>query len=341
MSIPVIHQTDLFHPHADPDDHWDLACVYALAVGGEISLQGTVIDYPPNPQYGNPAVYSAAQMNRITGLTVPVSIGSSVSVSLDGQVISQLSVSDRAGIEFILKILKTSPEPVTIHIVGSCRDVALAGRSEPELFEKKCRAIYLNAGSGTNDSELRKNREYNVNLDPLAFKTIFDLPCPVYWLPCFHALLHKAPQKYEAGPHGSVYTFTQEEILPFLSPELQKYFLFMFERSADQQWLSYLQSPTKTHSMKHYGKMLRKMWCTAGFFHSVGWGVDGKGQAFDYPKGEGVFSFEPIKVSCDSEGLTSWEPDVSSKNRFLFTITNEVHYGYAMQEAMKNLLKRI
>jgi hypothetical protein len=93
--------------------------------------------------------------------------------------------------------------------------------------------------------------------------------------------------------------------------------------------------------MKHYGKMLRKMWCTAGFFHSVGWGVDGKGQAFDYPKGEGVFSFEPIKVSCDSEGLTSWEPDVSSKNRFLFTITNEVHYGYAMQEAMKNLLKRI
>ncbi len=29
--IPLIHETDLFRPHIDPDDHFDLACVYALA----------------------------------------------------------------------------------------------------------------------------------------------------------------------------------------------------------------------------------------------------------------------------------------------------------------------
>jgi hypothetical protein len=34
MAIPTLHQTDLFRPHADPDDHWDLACVYALAAHG-------------------------------------------------------------------------------------------------------------------------------------------------------------------------------------------------------------------------------------------------------------------------------------------------------------------
>jgi len=31
---PMLHVTDLFRPHIDPDDHWDLACVYALACRG-------------------------------------------------------------------------------------------------------------------------------------------------------------------------------------------------------------------------------------------------------------------------------------------------------------------
>ena len=33
--VPVIHVTDLHRPHVDPDDHWDLACVFALAYAGE------------------------------------------------------------------------------------------------------------------------------------------------------------------------------------------------------------------------------------------------------------------------------------------------------------------
>ena len=28
--IPVIYSTDLMHPHVDPDDHFDLACLYAM-----------------------------------------------------------------------------------------------------------------------------------------------------------------------------------------------------------------------------------------------------------------------------------------------------------------------
>jgi len=29
--VAVIHVTDLFRPYADGDDHWDLACDFALA----------------------------------------------------------------------------------------------------------------------------------------------------------------------------------------------------------------------------------------------------------------------------------------------------------------------
>lgn len=45
--VPVIHQTDCFHHHADPDDHWDLASQFALAYTEDIDLKGILIDYPP------------------------------------------------------------------------------------------------------------------------------------------------------------------------------------------------------------------------------------------------------------------------------------------------------
>ena len=39
--VPVIHITDLHRPHVDPDDHWDLACVYALAYRGDIDSKAS------------------------------------------------------------------------------------------------------------------------------------------------------------------------------------------------------------------------------------------------------------------------------------------------------------
>jgi hypothetical protein len=39
--IPVLYCTDLFHPHDDPDDHFDLATLYAIP---EFDLRGIVLD---------------------------------------------------------------------------------------------------------------------------------------------------------------------------------------------------------------------------------------------------------------------------------------------------------
>jgi hypothetical protein len=30
LALSVIYCTDLFHPHDDPDDHFDIACLYAI-----------------------------------------------------------------------------------------------------------------------------------------------------------------------------------------------------------------------------------------------------------------------------------------------------------------------
>ena len=72
-----IHQTDIFHPHGDPDDHWDLATVYALAARGALDLQGLLFDYPPAHRTGDPATLAMAQLGHITGITgVPLTVGS-------------------------------------------------------------------------------------------------------------------------------------------------------------------------------------------------------------------------------------------------------------------------
>ena len=62
----LVHQTDLFHPHGDPDDHWDLASVYALAMRGAFDLRGVMLDYPPDHRAGDPATLAMAQLGFIT-----------------------------------------------------------------------------------------------------------------------------------------------------------------------------------------------------------------------------------------------------------------------------------
>ena len=150
---PTIHQTDLFHPHADPDDHWDLACQFALAKEGDIDLKAILIDHPPeHVDCGDPAVCSIGQLAAMTGVSIPFGVGVATPYPED-PVLS----AKNAGIRMLMKLLEDSPEPVTIHVVGSCRDVSLAGMLNPGLFKEKCKAIYLNAGSAFSDPD---NLEY-------------------------------------------------------------------------------------------------------------------------------------------------------------------------------------
>jgi hypothetical protein len=179
MKPVVIHQTDLFHSYNDPDDHWDLACQYALAFCGDIELSGILIDYPPI-SFGDPSIQAVNQMNYITGLSVPAAIGISEPMKTAGDYRRYNSFSPEfSGIDMVLGALEKSRSLVDIHIVGSCRDIAIAANMKPSLFKEKCRAVYLNAGASNPDSKL----EYNVELDPYSYSVIFGLDCPALSMP--------------------------------------------------------------------------------------------------------------------------------------------------------------
>lgn len=65
--IPIFYSTDLLHPYDDPDDHYDLATLFALE---EFDVRGIVLDLGERQaqRSGKPAL---DQMMKITGRKVP------------------------------------------------------------------------------------------------------------------------------------------------------------------------------------------------------------------------------------------------------------------------------
>jgi len=341
-AMPVIHVTDLHRPHVDPDDHWDLACIYALAWRGDIELKGILIDYPPaNRPDRNPDIAAVAQMNRITALAVPVAVGTPYPMKSRNDIQPYASGADHQGIRMVLDILRQSDRPVVINVIGDSRTIGVAGKKAPKLFAAKCAGIYLNAGCGAPKKPADAKLEYNVTLDKPAYEAIFDLPCPVYWMPCFETLdgrdASRAPQ------FGTHYRFRQGDILPHLSKNVRNYFAYMFARKTDHNWLRTLEEePAKALLAEVAGKD-RHMWCTAGFFHAAGYTIaaDGKTPKRDAKTDAAVFSFDPIRIINMGPGGNEWTPDPSSTERFIFHVRDTDDYESAMTKAMKALLTKL
>lgn len=338
-AVPVIHVTDLHRPHNDPDDHWDLACVYAQAYRGDIELKGILIDYPPESQPDwNPDIAAIAQMNRITALAVPVGVGTPHPMKSRDDAQPYASARDHQGIDMVLDILRTSERPVVINVIGTCRDIAVAGRKAPALFARHCAGVYLNAGCGAPEKPADARLEYNVTLDKPAYEAIFDLPCPLYWMPCFESL--DARDSSRAPEYGTYYRFRQGDILPHLSESVQNYFAYMFARKTDQNWLRTLEGKPDEALLADVAQKDRHMWCTAGFFHAAGYTItpDGSTSRLDADTNGAVFSFDPIKITSMGPGGNEWVPDPGSTRRFIFHVRDTDNYRSATTQAMKSLL---
>ncbi len=257
------------------------------------------------------------------------------------------------GVRALSAMMRSSDEPIVINVLGSCRDVALAGSLDPELFSRRCRAIYLNAGSGTPDPEKAAKLEWNVSLDPRAYSTIFTLPCPVYWMPCFEELGRDTTQSSTPPEYGTYYRFRQGDILPHLSNELQKFFVYMFKHGRHEQehatsgditpdWLQYLVAPVDMDLLARANAMDRNMWCTGGFLHAVGLTVTRDGEIVPTAEArDPVFTFDPVDVTCSATGVTSWRPATISPPRYIFHVRDPQRYPAAMTAALKTLLCKL
>lgn len=334
-AVPLVLQTDLFHPHGDPDDHFDLATVYALAGLGRVAPVGILGDWPPAHRAGDPDAIGVLGLNWLTARNVPFVVGTSRPMHQRRDSQLDATAADQAAAGWLLQVLAASPTPVAVAVVGSATDVALAGLRDPELFRRKCAGLYLNAGAAHPDA--KDQLEYNVRLNPAAYAAIWDIPCPLYWAPCWDVV-----EQRKVGAHGTWFSVKQQEILPALRPELQNWFLWMLERSPDFKWQRYLRKPVDTAALAKHGATQRSLWSTASLFAAAGLSVTRDGRLLPAAEvADALFAFEPVTVTCADDGRTTWQPADKETGRWIFHVRDEAAYASALAKVLRELLARL
>ncbi|MGO9110902.1 MAG: hypothetical protein ACLP9L_16900 [Thermoguttaceae bacterium] len=286
--IPIIHSTDLCHPYDDPDDHFDLACLFAMR---EFDIRGIVLDLGEH-QASRPGRPAVEQILHISGRKVPYVVGLSKPLRSRKDKATEEAEQFQGGIQLILSLLRDSHERVLIHTAGSCRDVAAAFNREPELFRAKVKAIYIEAGNGPSGTQ----DEYNVSICPLSFLRLLESGLPVCWCPCF-------------GKDGyqTFYQADQARVVGACTQPVQNFFVYCLSKSKEDP-LSFLSAGPKPLPVGP-----RNMWCTAPMFHAAGRKVYQRGsddfvaltlreaeKAGLSSKAVDVFHFLPVRVGVES-----------------------------------------
>ena len=338
----VLLTTDLYHPHNDPNDHYNLATMYALARRRLIKFAGVLLDEDKPDRvrgyqtYGDPSVESVAQLNYITGISVPEAVGSHKPMKCEEDILEVLNSGQIIpSANHIISVLEEGGE-VDIHLCGSCRDVMLAARMRPDLFTEKVR-IFLNAGTYIDQDIL----EYNVSLEPFSFSRMFDLPCQIMWAPCFSSL-HE--DKFGTlAERANFYWIMHEDILPYLSRQMKNFFTYMYTAEREKGWLSYIQGEEDQAALEKFGTGERWMWSTPGFLMSAGKSLRKDASLAEEFSPEAIYEYEPVIVKCEPDGKLTWRlAEAGEKtNVKMFCIRDMENFQPAMAAIVKELLTEL
>ena len=305
-TVPIIYTTDLYHPHDDPDDHFDLATLFALP---EFDIRAIVIDTGARGAK-RPGTVPIQQMMHLTGRTVPYATGLTANLEAPEDTGEAQPHEAQAGVELILNTLRNSTQPVTIFTTGSLRDVAAAYNRAPQLFKEKLGRLYVNAGHSAG------GQEWNVKLDPHAFVRILRSHLPTYWVPCF-------------GEKGfqSLWSFKHRAVLEGVPIPLQNFFLYALTKADPQEAepLAVLTAPVSEKARARWWDKKRNMWCTAAFVHAA-------------RRQEGPFGFKKMPVRVTDEGKTTFVTEGDCVFVWTFRYPAPIAYNAFMTGALRSLL---
>jgi hypothetical protein len=343
VSIPVIYSTDLYHPAMDPDDHFDLACLFSIK---EFDVKAIIIDNAAKVPV-NPGNIPIQQIEKISGRSVPYAVGlkeNLISIDDDGSI----QKDNRQGVELILNVLNESAKPVTLITVGSLRDVAAAFNTNAELCKRKIDRIFIFAGDATvRDPQVF--REYNVDLDTLAFSVIMNSGLNIYWVPCFDGGAGKN------NGRSSYIISAREKLFSSISPRLMNYFIFSLLAGKDSLYIDALNKPAdseeiKTITYKQEGGA-RNLWCSHVFpFIAHRDYIRESDDFFTRSKKDKIkegqilmpFTFKEEYAYCDLRGMV-WPDRNDTKNNKInvFEITDKEAFTSQMTSVVSHLLAEL
>lgn len=238
--VPVIDCTDLYHPHQDVGDNFDIIAAYALP---RIELKAVILDVTeryrqafadhPDPNYRDPAgprdpgFIPVLQLNHLFGRNVPCGVIPFQEMKSPSDKMLDAPPFQQQGVELLLKTLRESSDEIDVLLFGSARAAAVAYNREPDLMRTKIRRVHLCAGASSPDY-----LEWNVMLDRHAFVCLLrsDLPVAIY--PC---ATKDGPFAY--GPHNCFWKLPDLKFIAHMAPKLQAYLAFAFTRSTRMDFL--------------------------------------------------------------------------------------------------------
>jgi len=338
--IPIVHSTDLCHPPDDPDDHYDLACLFALS---EFDIKGVVLDLGEH-QAKRPGRPPVEQMMHITGRKVPYATGLNRPLRSRDDKALEVAEKFQGGVQLILSALRDAKVKVVLHTTGSCRDVAAAFNREPKLLRQKVKAIYMEIGTGPDGNQ----DDYNVVISPLAYARLLESGLPIYWCPCVGRDGYST--WYHVGESAAIGACTRP---------VQNYFVYCLTQSKDEP-IAFLSSGP--HPLP---SGIRNMWCTAPMLHAAGRKIYQRGdddfvalsrndaeKAGLSAKAVDVFQFVPVQVkvaSLPQPGNDGQKPsplnlraelNPAKATTFVFRATSP-RYEKVLASCLKNLLSEL
>ncbi len=257
--IPFIHTTDLYNPPQDPDDHVDLATVYALP---ELDLRAVILDPTRKfiPQH-DPGFVPVTQLNYLTGRAVPVAAGPMDPLRSAADTAKDRPHREQAGIELLLDTLRRSHQPVIVSVVGSARTIAAAWNGDPKLLQEKVRWLAVNAGATTG----KPGAEWNVDLDVHAWIGLFRSRLPIQWYPCTG---EHGPTGLD--PHNTYWPVSHRQLFEGLPEPLRAYFDYAFHHPTRGDVIRALSVLGTGPSWEKVLAGQRNMWSTASLVMAAG-----------------------------------------------------------------------
>ena len=264
--VPVIDCTDLYHPHQDVGDNFDIVAAYALP---QIDLRAIVLDITqgfrdahgnhPDPTFRDPVgprdpgFIPVAQLNYIFGRNVPCGCSPFTAMKSPTDQMLDAPGFQQAGVELMLSTLEAAETPVDVLSFGSARTIAVAYNRRPELLRAKVRRIHLCAGASSTEY-----LEWNVVLDVHAHVRVLrsDLPVAIY--PC---ATKDGPFAY--GPNNCFWKLPDLKFLTRMPPKLQAYMAYAFARMTRSDFLRMLDEPPPEDVLREICGRSHNVWETA------------------------------------------------------------------------------
>ncbi|NIP27374.1 MAG: hypothetical protein GWN67_14185 [Phycisphaerae bacterium] len=334
--VPVIYCTDLFHPHDDPDDHFDIACLYAIQ---EIDIKAVILDQGQK-QTKKPGSIPVSQLNYIAGRNIPYAIGLSDRLKTASDKGLWQAKEYQYGVELILSILKESKEPVTIISVGSLRDIAAGCNRSPDLFKSKVDRLFIFIGEASKKGHI----EYNVGLDKNAYIRIMNSGLPVYWIPCFDG------GSWQNNGRASYWRASHKDLLEHASDKVMNYFIYALLKKNEKDPVQYLDKQINGGDRNKVLLMNRNLWCSAIFPYIAGRRFIRKESEFisipvndSYNKEQEIrpFKFDEVSVFVDKQANVLYEDTKRAGKIMQFHVLKADIYAEVMTSVTAQLLHQL